>query len=144
MSREANKKLIENLHHIWNEADYSMMEEVYSKDVVVHWPRGFLLSESRGIDGVRSTIEGVRSAIPDWTETVYDMIIEGDKVVTRYTSTGVNLGDYAGVKATGKKIELDEISIYRIEEGKVIEQWCLSDDTSMLVTLGLLAESPDL
>jgi len=54
------------------------------------------------------------------------------------------LGSYAGIKATGKKIVLDEISIYRIEGGKVIEQWCLSDDISTLMTLGLLGESPDL
>ncbi|QYH37101.1 ester cyclase [Salinibacterium sp. M195] len=48
-----------------------------------------------------------------------------------------------GVEATGKKIELDEISIYRIENGRIAEQWCLSDDVSTLLTLGLLQSAPD-
>ena len=72
------------------------------------------------------------------------MIVEDNKVVTRYLSTGTLLGSYAGIKETGKKVEFDEISIYRIEAGKVIEQWCLSDDLSTLRQLGLLEEIPDL
>ena len=68
------------------------------------------------------------------------MIIDDNKVVTRYISTGTHIGRYAGIKGTGKKVALDEISIYRIEGGKVVEQWCLSDDLSTLRQLGLLEE----
>lgn len=95
---------------------------MYSEDFVVHWPKGFKDNESRGLDGVRNTIESIRSAIPDWHEAVLDMVVGEDKVVTRYTSTGTHLGVYAGVELTGKKISLDEISIYRRESGKIVEQ----------------------
>lgn len=116
---------------------------MYSEDFVVHWPKGFKDNESRGLDGVRNTIESIRSAIPDWHEAVLDMVVGEDKVVTRYTSTGTHLGVYAGVEPTGKKISLDEISIYRRESGKIVEQWCLSDDVSTLLTLGILREAPN-
>jgi steroid delta-isomerase-like uncharacterized protein len=138
------ERLVRRLHHIWNTGDLELIAEVYAPEVVVHWPRGFAENESRGRDGVRRTIERVRSAFPDWHEAVLDVVVGGDKVVTRYTSSGTHQGTYGGVEATGRRLELDEISIYRIEDGRVAEQWCLSDDVSTLVTLGLLDGPPDL
>jgi len=138
------KKLVKQLHHIWNSGEVDAIPEVYSKNFIVHWPKGWAENESYGYDGVRQAIERIRSAFPDWHEKVVDMIIGDDRVVTRYISTGTHLGSYSGIKETGKKVEFDEISIYRIGGGKVIEQWCLSDDLSTLKQLGLLEESLDL
>ena len=138
------KKLVKQLHHIWNTGEVDLIPEVYSTNFVVHWPKGWAENQSHGCDGVRQAIEKIRSAFPDWHEKVVDMIIGDDRVVTRYISTGTHLGRYAGIKETGKKVEFDEISIYRIKEGKVIEQWCLADDLSTLRQLGLLEESLDL
>ncbi|BBO68097.1 hypothetical protein DSCA_20270 [Desulfosarcina alkanivorans] len=138
------KKLIKQLHYIWNSGEKEAIPEVYSTDCIVHWPKGWAEHESRGLDGVRQAIEKIRSAFPDWHEEVVDMVAEGNKVVTRYVSTGTLLGSYAGIKEAGKKVEFDEISIYRIEGGKVIEQWCLSDDLSTLRQIGRLEESADL
>ena len=140
MDAMGKKKLIKQLHHIWNSGEVGAIPEVYLKNFIAHWPKGFSTNESRGFDGVRQAIERIRSAFPDWHEEVVDMIVEDNKVVTRYISTGTHIGSYAGIKGTGKKVELDEISIYRIEEGKVVEQWCLSDDLSTLRQLGLLEE----
>ena len=143
MNDMEKKGLINQLHHIWNSGDVQAIPEVYSPNIVVHWPKGFAVNASHGFDGIRQAIQNVRSAFPDWHEAVADMIIGDDRVVTRYTSTGTHLGSYAGVSPTGHRMELDEISIFRIEAGRVVEQWCLSDDISTLIMLGLLSESPD-
>ena len=122
-----------------------MIPEVYAEDFVVHWPRGFKSNESHGHAEVQATITMIKEGIPDWFEDVRDMVIgDDDKVVTRYTSTGTHKGIYAGIEATGKPFSLDEISIYRIENGKIAEQWCLSDDTSTLLMLGILTEKPNM
>jgi steroid delta-isomerase-like uncharacterized protein len=142
MDTMEKKQLINQLHHIWNSGDVEAIPDVYSPSVIVHWPKGFAVNESHGFDGIRQAIENIRAAFPDWHEDVADMIIGDDKVVTRYTSTGTHLGSYAGIKATGKKMELDEISIFRLYGGRVAEQWCLSDDISTLMMLGLLKEAP--
>jgi predicted ester cyclase len=57
------------------------------------------------------------------------MVIEDDKVVTRYVSTGVHTGPFIGIAPTGRHIRLDEISIYRLQDCLVVEQWCLTDET---------------
>ena len=57
--------------------------------LVAHFPAGW---EFGGHSGVREVIESARKAFPDWTETIEDIIIEGDKAVSRYESTGVHKG----------------------------------------------------
>ena len=56
------------------------------------------------------------------------MIVTEEKVVTRYLSSGTHQGEYLGFGRTGRKISFEEISIYRIEDNLVAEQWCLGDD----------------
>jgi predicted ester cyclase len=59
------------------------------------------------------------------------MISEGDKVVTRYKSTGTQQGTFNGIDSTGKKITIYETSIYRIANGKIAEQWGFPDALSL-------------
>jgi predicted ester cyclase len=66
---------------------------------------------------------GELSAIP-----VEDIIIDGDKVVTRYVSAGVHKEPFFDLAPTGKHARFDEISIFRVRNGLVAEQWCLIRD----------------
>jgi predicted ester cyclase len=88
-------------------------------------PQGSPLGELKGHTDVGNAIESVRRAFPDWTETLQDIIVEGDKVVTRYVSTGLHTEPFFDLAATGKRARFDEISIFRVHNGLVAEQWCL-------------------
>jgi len=133
MTRDQQKSLIERLHALWNTGDLTAVRDVYSPDFIVHWPERKL---SRGHDGAEAAIRKTRTAFPDWYEKVVDMVVEGDRVVTRYVSTGTHKGSYKGIQPTGAHVEIDEISIYRIERGMVAEQWCLFDDVALMRQLG--------
>ena len=136
MSRDQSKSLIEKLHAIWNSGELAAIPEVYAPDFVGHWSKSWDAPESHGHAGVESAVLRVRSAFPDWHERVVDMIVEADRVVTRYVSTGTHDGPFIGLEATGRRIEIDEISIYRLAAGKVAEQWCLADDLTLMRQLG--------
>ncbi len=83
-----------------------------------------------GEDGVQNFITEHREACPDWKEKVVDMIAEGDRVVTRYISTGKHLGEFQGVTATGREVSIAEVSIHRVCNGKIVEQWGFPDGLS--------------
>jgi len=136
-----NKEVILKLHHVWNSGSYELIPDVYADKFIAHWPKGWGINDSHGHDGVAKAIKRIRTAYPDWHEEVADMIIEGDRVVTRYMSSGTNSGKFDNLPATGKKIEFTEISIYRIHDNKVIEQWCLGDDIHLSKQLGLIPEN---
>ncbi len=136
MSRDRNKALIDALHAIWCSGNLGAIPDVYASDFVVHWAKSAHDPETRGHEGIRQAIAGLKDSFPDWHERVVDMVIEGDRVVTRYISTGTHLGTFNGIKPTVNRIEIDEMSIYRIEDGKVAEQWCLADDLMLLRQIG--------
>jgi predicted ester cyclase len=129
MTRDEAKTLVERLHRLWNTGDISVISDLYVPDFIGHFPKGSRLGELKGHSGVRDAIERVRRAFPDWTETVEDIIIEGDKAVTRYVSTGVHKGPFFDLAPTGERVRVNEISIFRVQNGLIAEQWCLTDRT---------------
>ena len=131
MSKEKNIQLIKKLHHIWNTGDINLVSEVYSENIIVNWARGWG-APSKGLKEVEQTILKTRSAFHNWNEEILDLVVDDDKVTSRYISTGVHKEEYLGVPASGKNIEFQEISIYLIRDNKVLEQWCLGDDLHLL------------
>ncbi len=113
------------LHEVLNEL--SAIPEIYAPDFIGHFPAASPFGELRGHSGVRGAIESVRRAFPDWTETIEDIVIEGDQVVTRYEGTGVHKEAFFSMPPTGKLVRTEEISIFRVQNGLVVEQWCLID-----------------
>jgi steroid delta-isomerase-like uncharacterized protein len=102
---------------------------VYAENFAAHMPKGWGAVPSRdGHDGIRRAIERLRVGLPDWREHIDDMVIDEDRVAVRYHSTGTHLGAFAGMPASGRRVEVDELSIFRIKDGRVAEQWCLNDD----------------
>lgn len=132
MSREEMKAVVERLHTIWNTGDLALVPEVYAADFVVHWLSGLPPRDSHGREGAIAAIEGTRAAFPDWYEDVVDMVIGDDRVVTRYVSTGTHEGEWEGIAPTDRKIEIHEMSIYRIENDLVAEQWCVDNELSLM------------
>ncbi len=129
MTRDETRALIERLHEVWNNGDLEAIPEVYAADFVAHMPKGWGPSEGRnGHDGIRRAIEHLRRGFPDWHEHIEDLVIEGDKAAVRYHSTGTHLGTFGTRPASGHRLRIDELSIFRIAGGRVAEQWCLNDD----------------
>ncbi|MEL0315904.1 MAG: ester cyclase, partial [Halieaceae bacterium] len=63
------------------------------------------------------------------------VVAEGDRVVTRYDSTGTHEGAFQGVAPTGRTCAIAEVSIYRIAGGKIAEQWGFPDGLSHMQQL---------
>ena len=135
-----NKELVRrNNQEIWNKGNLEIMDELYSADFVLHFlPDG---SESRGLDKQRDHIRDHRKAFPDWAEEIKQIVAEGDLVVTHFVSTGTNEGSFLGNPPTGKQIRANEMSIYRIADGKIAEQWLLPDIFSTNQQLGFISPS---
>jgi predicted ester cyclase len=88
-----------------------------------------------GIKGIKSEVASQRTAFPDWNEKVDDIIAEGDRVVIRFTSSGSQRGAFAGIAPTGRKVTIHEAAIYRVADGKIVEQWGFPDSQSLMQQL---------
>lgn len=125
---EENKKVVLEYHKVWSEGNLDRLDDILTEDFVCHYLTSI---EWTGIEEAKKEISGWRAIFPDWKEEIVDIIQEKDKVVTRYKATATHTKTYEGIDATGAKIEIYEVSIYRISDGKIAEQWAFPDDPSI-------------
>ncbi len=79
-----------------------------------------------------------RSAFPDLHCTVEDEIGEGDKLAAHWTMRGTHKGPFLGNPPTNRPIVVQGISFARTENGRIVEDWTLVDQMSILQQLGLI------
>ena len=131
---EENKALVERS---WEIDNPESLDEFYPPDVVWHMPE----QELRGIEEAKQFVSTYLEAFPDTSFSVEDLLADGDKVVSRYTVTGTHQGETEDFgPPTGRQVELEGITIHRIEGGKIVEEWAQFDNLSILQQLGLAPE----
>ncbi len=128
-SVEARNIDVVRLQHseIWSKGNLDLIDEVYARDFIGHFPGGTVTGHA----GVLARVTAHRLAFPDWTEEVEDAIAEGDRVVTRFTSRGTNSGQFLGQPPTNNRVEVSEVCIYKLTDGKIVEQWVFPDMLGM-------------
>ncbi|MBX2848536.1 MAG: ester cyclase [Acidiferrobacterales bacterium] len=72
------------------------------------------------------------SAFPDHAESVEVILEEGYVVAVKYKISGTHLGNFFGMPATGKKIEIDSTASFHLEDGKITEGWFMAHEVALL------------
>ena len=83
-------------------------------------------------------VEVFERGFPQYRLKAEDMIEEGDKVVVRARFSGTHSGNFNGIPATGKEVELPFIIIYRFDGGKLAEHWLEANHLALLTQLGVM------
>ncbi len=78
------------------------------------------------------------SAFPGGTSTIEDMIVAGDKVVSRVTYRATHTADLMGIPPTGKSVTVSLMTIDQFADGKIVESWRLFDQMAMMQQLGVI------
>ena len=89
----------------------------------------------RGPEGAKETAKMYRNAFPDVQLSIEDQVAEGDKVVTRWIGSGTHQGEMMGIAPTGNQVRVDGMTISRIEDGKIVEEWEIYDALGMMQQL---------
>ena len=140
MSLEENKELVRRIYdELWNERKLEVAEELIAQDAV-NYDTG-LLPQPFGPEEMKGTVRMVTAGFPDNRHEVEEMIAEGDKVVVRCTLTGTHEGEFMGIAPTGRSIEVSEIHVYRLEDGKAVEHRVGRDDLGAMRQLGVIADA---
>lgn len=99
-------------------------------DEVINSKRLDLLDElctPRLAPKLRTAFEQFRAAFPDWHQEIIQVVEEGDAVAARFRCTGTQHGDWQGLAATGRTMEVDEVSFLTITDGRISRMWGLED-----------------
>lgn len=139
MSTEDNKALIRRwVDEVLNRRDVSTHSPAYelvATDFTGHFPGQ---PPIYGLEAFRQFGSAYFTAFPDLQITPEDLVAEGDKVTMRYGWRGTHKAELMGIPATGKQVTASGISILRIADGKIAEQWDNFDNLGMLQQLGVI------
>ena len=135
MSTEENKAIARRVFEAINEKNWAVLDDVISTDCLFHGPWG---EEEKVSQLIKRIALMMYDAFPDHHLTIEDMIVEGNKVVTRATARGTHKGDFMGIAPTGKQFIMMGIWIYYIADGKIIEDWEVLDQLGMMQQLGAI------
>jgi len=103
-------------------------DELYGTDWIGHFPGMPTLDA----DGHRQYSEVMRTAFPDLERKIEDMLADGDKVVVRWTARGTQTGEFQGIPPSHKFATSSGITIFRIADGRIVEEWSESDLLGLL------------
>jgi steroid delta-isomerase-like uncharacterized protein len=145
MSTEEHQALARRWQTMWNENRPELAEACFAADCVAH---------STLIDGtttgtirftpelMRQYLAAWRAAFPDYHVTLEDVLTDGDQLVLNLTATATHQGPFQHLTWTippsGKRLDIRQIIINRVVEGKIAEFWTTWDSFSLLQQLGAL------
>ncbi len=131
---EQNKKIVMRwVDEMCGKRDLGVGDEIFSADMVDHNP---IPDQAPGPEGQKQVLRVLWAAFPDFHSQADDVLVDGDRVVVRWSATGTHRADYFGIAPTGKHIAYSGIDIVRIAGGKIVERWGLSDDLGLMQQLG--------
>ena len=122
MEWERNKELVRRLvDAAINDDNLAVVDEVCTERLAT---------------ALRGWFAPFRAGFPDWRQEIIELVAERDTVVARCRCRGTNLGEWLGVPATGRSMEVDEVWFFTVAEGRLDRLWSLEDTWARLLQLG--------
>ena len=132
MSVEENKAIAKRWNEeLMNKGNLDIIDELGDVNYVNH-------SDDSDRAAFRQSIAESQASFSGGGITIEDTIAEGDKVAIRWTLRGTHTGAFMGVPATGKQVTFTGVSIYRIANGKIVEDWPNVDWLGLMQQLGAI------
>lgn len=114
-------------------------ENIVKRFVYNALDRGLLdvVDETRGefAEQSKRRIVAWRTAFPDFTTSIEQLIAEGDWVAFRLKHSGTHKGDFLGMAPTGRRVEFTSMVFNRVNNGVVVENWGLHDNDALRTQL---------
>jgi steroid delta-isomerase-like uncharacterized protein len=127
------------LYDLINAGDIAGFGELLADDFVEHEEMPGL---ERSKEGVKQLFHMYRAAFPDLRMEPQDVLVSGDRAVARVRATGTHQGEFLGMPATGRSVDVQLIDITRFgDDGLVREHWGVFDALAMMQQLGAFPQS---
>lgn len=127
MVPERNKELVRRLvNEGINDEHVTVLDEICTEALATELRRWFT---------------PFRAGFPDWRQDIIELVAEAATVVARCRCRGTNLGEWLGVPATGRSMEVDEVWFFTVAEGRLDRMWSLEDTWARLLQLGTAGQA---
>src|ERR1700683_2674985 len=118
---------------VFNAHNPGLASEFVTPDVKWH---GGTLGTVEGVENLVGLLRGFIGALPDLTAQEQDIVAAGDTGAMRFVVEATHRGGLLGIAPTGRRVRWDAVDVYRLRDGKIIEEWGAGDLTAILPQVG--------
>lgn len=135
MTTDDNKALAERfVHEVFEQGRLEAVDELVAPDFTGHTWR----LSGPGPGPLKLAMERVARGLADARFVIDDLIAEDDRVALRLTASATQVGELMGMPGSGKRYSIEEIHVFRIRDGRIVEHWHQFDQLGMMRQLGAL------
>lgn len=138
MNLEENKKIMNYfIEEVINNKNLNVTNDIVAENFIEEIP---FPGQGPGREGLRFALQAMFTGFPDMRWTVHEQIAEGEKVVTRFSWTGTHQGDFMGIPATNKTVEVWGVVIDVVKNKLFSESRIIMDNVGLLQQLGVMPQ----
>ena len=120
---------------VWGQGNAALADELMAPDLIDHTP---FPSDMPGLEGHKQTLTVFRTAFPDLTTIVDDVMAEGDLTFLLWHGTATHNGSLMGIPPTGKPVQVTGMDILKMENGKIKERWAEVSALQLMQQIGVV------
>lgn len=125
----ANKEVVRRFYEqVINRRDLDAIDDLLGEDFTHD-------GEARGRTGQRRAVAAFLDGFSDLEHAIEQILAEGDLVAARQTWRGTHDGEFAGVAASGRRVEFGSTAILRIRDGQIAAAWDRVDVAGLMTQL---------
>jgi predicted ester cyclase len=132
------KVVLSYFHDVLDGRTIGLLDSLFLPECVIHRPEGIV----QGLAGIRGVVERNYAAYAAFATEVHDIFESGDRVVVRLTHRATGAGVFRSRIGThdvkGKALTWGAIAIFRMDKGKIAEEWVNRDELGILLSAGVL------
>jgi predicted ester cyclase len=132
---KANEAVAREYASFWNTGNETLARDALAANFVDKTPPE---GRKQGPEGAILASRAFRAAVPDLRCDVEQMIISGNRVVSHLHFHGTFTGTFGKLKGKGQKIDFIATDIYEIADGKIVANWHIEDNLTLMKQLGAL------
>lgn len=118
----------------WNRQDLDTYRTLYATGAVLHG----LAPVPIDVDGALAGYRAFFAGFPDLCLDVLDHVSEENRLAIRFRVRGTQTGEFQGIPATGRAIDVEGMTILHFRDGQTTERWNVLDQMGMMQQLGVL------
>ncbi|MFP5392758.1 MAG: ester cyclase [Gammaproteobacteria bacterium] len=118
----------------WNSGDPALARAALAPDFI---DRTLPPGRAQGVEGPLQASQAFRAAVPDLRAEIEDMVVAGDRVSLRLHFKGRFTGRFGDVQGKGQPIDFHAFDLYRVQDGRIAENWHLEDNLTLLKQMGV-------
>jgi steroid delta-isomerase-like uncharacterized protein len=125
------------IEEVWEQGKLDVAGEILAPDIVNH---DLMPGAQDGLEGFKHHVEDLRGGSSDLHLEVEFLFGAGEWVTARWRWQGIHDGPIFGIPASGKRLDVPQLAVWRFENGKAKDFYQRSDETGMLIQMGVIPQ----